>query len=163
MNFHPPQLAAEGAYVAIGSDPDSNEVLIVPFTGDISLSPVLSVLDNTVIPSTATTVGFTGYLALVEISLTTSVLTDLAGLSAINLTDVTITAGGGGAPPLYQVVITGAALNVATVDHLIAACVAGAETGGFLTLTGGTSAAPSGASTANLATLSSRGWTVATN
>ena len=65
--------------------------------------------------------------------------------------------------PLSSVTATGLALPVAAVDAIIAACVTGGHPGGVLNISGGTSAAPSGASTANLATLAGDGWTVTTN
>ena len=67
-------------------------------------------------------------------------------------------------PAMTQLSFTGLALSAASVNAVLAACVANAAwTGGHIHLEGGTSSAPTGQGIVNAATLVGRGVTVATN
>ena len=69
-------------------------------------------------------------------------------------------------PPAAQITSAGfgdCALNVGSVNAILASLVAGAATGGTLDLPGGTNAAPTGQGILDVATLISRGWSVTTN
>jgi uncharacterized protein YjbI with pentapeptide repeats len=90
-------------------------------------------------------------------------VTGCAGLTGIylpnvpNLTTVTLTTMPAG------VVIAGAALNVASVNAILIAADANGALSGTMDLSGGTSAAPTGAGITAKNNLIAKGWIVATN
>jgi hypothetical protein len=90
-------------------------------------------------------------------------VTGCAGLTGIylpnvpNLTTVTLTT------MPASVVMAGAALNVASVNAVLIAADANGALSGTMDLSGGTSAAPTGAGITAKNNLIAKGWTVATN
>ena len=86
--------------------------------------------------------------------------TSLVGIffpDAPNLTTVTLTT------MPASIVMAGASLNVASVNAILIAADANGALSGTLDISGGTSAAPTGAGITAKANLISKGWTVATN
>lgn len=162
--FHSLPISTTGQLITAVSTAPNGTSVVNTLEGDVLLTQAVTTYDNTIIPASATAVIINSTIDLVAISLASNVLGVLAVSGTLaNLANVTILPGSTNAPPLSTINLNGAALTQASVDGIIAACVAANNTDGGLHISGGTSAAPSVASAANLAALATAGWTVSTN
>lgn len=143
---------------------NSGNCTISTHTGALKIAPAVTVYDDSIIPQTATNVVINAPADLTAIIINTSALQLLQVEGPIaNLTTVSISPIAAETAPIGTMSVANAALSQVSVDGIIEACVTGGQFDGTLSIAGGTSAAPSLAGIANLATLTLRGWTFSTN